>query len=267
MRTPRIVAVVAVTAVAGGAAGAGVATHHDGGHASTRTTTVAAAAPANELTARTIYRQASPSVVAITATGTSDASSSPFGGFGGEATQTATGTGFVVSSGGLIVTNEHVIAGASRVTVALSNATTRTATVVGQDPSTDLALLRIDPGSTRIEPLRFADSDGVQIGDRAYAIGSPFGLQGTLTAGIVSATGRTIDAPSGASIGHVLQTDAALNPGNSGGPLLDAEGKVIGVNAQIESDSSQGGQSANSGVGFAIPSDTVKSVVARLAKS
>jgi putative serine protease PepD len=266
MSAPRTLAVVAVAAVVGGAAGtAGVVSSRDHGRSVTRA--VAAATTVKELSARTIYRQASPSVVAITATGTADASASPFG-FGlGDTTQTSTGTGFVVSETGLIVTNAHVIDGATKVTVALSNATTRTATVVGTDPSTDLALLRVDPGTTKLTPLTFADSGGVQIGDRAYAIGSPFGLQGTLTSGIVSATDRTIDAPSGATISNVLQTDAALNPGNSGGPLLDAEGHVIGVNSQIESASSGGGDAANTGVGFAIPSNTVKSVVAKLARS
>jgi len=266
MRSPRILATIAVASLIGGAAGTAVAVELDGGGSATqtRTTVAAAAEPGQLISGRAVYSRVAPSVVAITARSTQREAGFFFGG-GGITQSTSTGTGFVVSSAGLIVTNEHVIDGANSVTVSLPNGTTRRATVVGQDRPADLALLRVDPGKSRLKALRFADSDAVQIGDTTFAIGNPFGLNGTLTSGIVSATGRTIDAPDGAAIGNVIQTDAALNPGNSGGPLLDARGDVIGVNSQIESpNSGRDSQGSNTGVGFAIPANTVKHVVASL---
>ena len=136
------------------------------------------------------------------------------------------------------------------------------AKLVGQDASTDLALLKIS--ATNLKPLTLADSSGVQVGDPAYAIGNPFGLDRTLTVGVVSALQREIDSPNGFSIDDVIQTDAAINPGNSGGPLFNAAGQVIGVNSQIESTNTSGGQAGNVGIGFAIPANTVKNVVAQL---
>jgi S1-C subfamily serine protease len=170
----------------------------------------------------------------------------------------ATGTGFVVDDAGHIVTNDHVVAGGRIVTVQRAPRARRVrARVVGRDRSTDLALLRVDPGAApALEPLPLGDSDGVRVGDTAIAIGNPYGLQKTLTAGVVSATERTIDAPDGFPITHAVQTDAAINSGSSGGPLLDAQGRVIGVNAQTEPDTT--------GIGYAIPVDTVKRIVPEL---
>jgi putative serine protease PepD len=143
-----------------------------------------------------------------------------------------------------------------------ANGKTIPATVVGTDPSTDVALLHVDPSKVEggLKPLQLADSKQVQPGQPAIAMGSPFGLQGTITSGIISALGRDIQAPNGFTISGVIQTDAAINPGNSGGPLLDDQGRVIGINSQI---ATNGGDS-NSGVGFALPIDTVKAVVPQL---
>jgi putative serine protease PepD len=253
MRTPRTLLVVAAASILGGAAGTGVAIglRDDG---STTTTTVHSATTASDgpsLSARDIYRRAADSVAYITAGGTQGS---------------ATGTGFVVDANGLIVTNEHVVDGSSDITVKLGDGKAQRAEVVGQDKSTDLALLKIDTGGAKLTPLKLADSSKVQIGDATFAIGNPFGLEDTLTTGVVSATERRISAPDGFSIDGVLQTDAALNPGNSGGPLLDDQGEVIGVNSQIESSSSGNGssQGANTGVGFAIPSNTVRKIIAAL---
>jgi putative serine protease PepD len=165
----------------------------------------------------------------------------------------------------LILTNNHVVEGASQITVSLDGAggTTRTARVVAADPTKDLALLRIDTSGLQLHPLKLAPATGVEVGEPAYAIGNPFGLNWTLTTGVVSALNRTIKAPDGASITGAIQTDAALNPGNSGGPLLDDHGLVIGVNSQIVSGSaSAGSQGGSSGVGFAISTATVRAFLA-----
>jgi putative serine protease PepD len=210
-----------------------------------------------------VYAEDAHGVVAVRATGA--AAPSAFGEAGG--TQVDTGSGIVLSGSGLILTNDHVVAGAHAITVALDGESghMRTATVVGQSASLDLAVLRIDAGGLTLQPLALASSSATQVGDATYAIGNPFGLDWTLTTGIVSALHRQIKAPDGATIDGAIQTDAALNPGNSGGPLLDAAGKVIGVNSQIVSGSSSaGGQAGSSGVGFAISSDTVHSYLAGL---
>ena len=202
-----------------------------------------------------VYRGAHASVVEITVTTTGQ--SDPFGGPGG--TTEAQGSGFVYDDEGHIVTNEHVVEGAESVEVRFSNGETRTATVVGTDPSTDLAVLHVDADDSLLEPLELAPSSSVAVGEAVVAIGSPFGLEDTVTTGIVSALGRSMEAPNGYTINDSIQTDAAINHGNSGGPLLDLEGRVIGVNSQIASES--GG---NDGVGFAIPSDTVERIVGQL---
>ena len=170
----------------------------------------------------------------------------------------ATGSGFVVSSDGLIVTNAHVVEGASEVTVKVGTGGDQLpAKVVGIDTSRDLALLDVD--GSDLPALQLGDSSKVEVGDATYAIGNPYGLDHTLTTGVVSALDRQLQAPDGAVISGAIQTDAALNPGNSGGPLLDASGKVIGVNAQIATGgNAQGG---NVGIGFAIPSATVSQFV------
>jgi S1-C subfamily serine protease len=169
----------------------------------------------------------------------------------------------VYDSDGTIVTNDHVVDGATKVSVRFTeNGDPIDARVVGTDPSTDIAVLKIDPSEVEggVKPLQLADSSEIEPGQPAIAIGSPFGLQGTVTSGIVSALGREIQAPNGFTISGVIQTDAAINPGNSGGPLLDDEGRVIGINSQIATN----GTEANSGVGFAVPIDTVKTVVPQL---
>jgi putative serine protease PepD len=172
----------------------------------------------------------------------------------------ATGSGFVVSSDGLIVTNEHVVDGATQVQVKIgTGGKAQAAKVVGADASRDLALLKVD--ASNLKTLELGDSSSVAVGDATYAIGNPYGLDHTLTTGIVSALNRDLQSPDGSKISGAIQTDAALNPGNSGGPLLDSNGKVIGVNAQIASGSSNGGEGGNVGIGFAIPSSTVKTFI------
>jgi putative serine protease PepD len=175
------------------------------------------------------------------------------------------GTGIVLNSEGLILTNNHVISEGTSITVSPGKSTsvTRTATVVGTDPNSDLALIKINPSGLALRPLKLVSSSSVQVGDSVYALGNPYGLTETLTKGIVSALEREISAPDGATIKNVIQTDAPLNPGNSGGPLLNAEGDVIGVNSQIASDAArtEGSQPGSTGVGFAISSNTVAEVV------
>jgi putative serine protease PepD len=232
------------------------------------------------LSARAVYARSAASVVAIVAAATGGGSGFPGSG-GGD--QTQSGSGFVVDGSGLIVTNDHVISGAQTITVAFGAklAQSRPATVVYADPSEDLALLRIDAGGLRLTPVVLGDSSDIQVGDPTYAIGNPFGLDRTLTTGVISALGRTISAPDGTPIGNVIQSDAALNPGNSGGPLLDGLDRVIGVNSQIASGSGDGGfgfgggggsgggteqlgaEAGNTGIGFAVPVDTVKSFLRR----
>ena len=174
-----------------------------------------------------------------------------------------TGTGFVVDTGGTLVTNAHVVGSSSTVQVQFADDETAQARVAGVDRSSDLAVLTVDTDDTGpLHELELADSDGVRTGQLAVAIGSPFGLPQTATAGIVSGTGRHIQAPDGFQIDRVIQTDAPINPGNSGGPLLDARGRVIGVNSQIAT----GGSNGSVGIGFAVPSNTVEDVVPRLAR-
>ena len=202
-----------------------------------------------------IYGSAKRGVIQVLAT--SVVSDNPF--FGSRPSR-ALGSGFVIDKAGHVVTNYHVIEGASKVEVSFSGNDEMPATVIGRDPSTDIAVLRIKRAQGRaLTPLELGNSDAVRVGDAVVAIGNPFGLERTVTAGIVSALQREITAPNGFAIDRVIQTDAAINHGNSGGPLIDDEGRVIGVNAQIESES--GG---NDGVGFAIPSNTVKSIVSEL---
>jgi putative serine protease PepD len=212
-----------------------------------------------------IYRASAPGVVHIeTATKVSQASDPFFGNpFGGSQTQRALGSGFVIDKAGHIVTNYHVVRGASSIQVSFSNNERIKATVVGLDPSTDIAVLKVNVKSRALKSLPLGNSDAVRVGDQVIAIGNPFGLDRSVTSGIVSAVQRRIEAPNQLSISHVIQTDAALNHGNSGGPLLNAQGEVIGVNAQIET----GGQSqGNVGIGFAIPINTVRTVAAELIK-
>jgi putative serine protease PepD len=242
---------IAAAAVIGGGAGAVATTALNGDSATTvrtvtTTRTVAATSADGVQSPHDVYQAAKDSVAYIT-------------------TQVGTGSGFVVSDDGYIVTNAHVVEGANgQIKAKIGDGKTLDAKLVGQDASTDLALLKVD--ASNLKPLAFGDSSTVQVGDPAYAIGNPFGLDRTLTTGVISALQREISSPNGFSIDDVLQTDAAINPGNSGGPLFNAQGQVIGVNSQIEStgSSSSGGQAGNVGIGFAIPSNTVKSVVSQL---
>ena len=167
----------------------------------------------------------------------------------------ATGSGFVIDGEGHVITNNHVVEGASAVKVKLGDSEkSYDAEVVGTDPATDIALLKVDAPADEFHPLRLGRSADLEVGDPVVAIGNPFGLDRTVTSGIVSALQRDIQAPNGFSISHVIQTDAAINPGNSGGPLINAEGAVIGINAQIAT----GGGGGNVGIGFAIPIDTLR---------
>jgi S1-C subfamily serine protease len=208
-----------------------------------------------------IYRRSGPGVVQITSTSSGRSGVDVFGNPVQGQAQQALGSGFVVDKDGHIVTNYHVVQGASRVEVSFSNQDTVKATIVGTDPSTDLAVLKVDAPARALTPLTLADSDAVQVGDPVVAIGNPFGLDRTVTAGIVSALQREVRSPNNYTIDHVIQTDAPINSGNSGGPLIDAQGRVIGVNSQIETANGGGG---NVGIGFAVPANTVKSVVAQL---
>ena len=179
---------------------------------------------------------------------------------------TASGTGFVIDDRGTIVTNAHVVGDADDARVRFGDqGELIEAEVLGSDPSSDLAAIRVDPGDVgrRLTRLPLADSDDVRVGDAAVAIGHPFGLDRTATAGIVSGLGREIRAPNGFQIDEVIQTDAPINPGNSGGPLLDSQGRVIGVSSQI---ATSAGNRGNVGIGFAVPSNTVREVVPRLAR-
>jgi S1-C subfamily serine protease len=178
--------------------------------------------------------------------------------------QSALGSGFVIDKTGHIVTNYHVVEGADEVTVSFSNRDTVKAEVVGSDPSTDLAVLRVNTSASALTPLPLGNSDAVRVGDPVVAIGNPFGLDRTVTAGIVSARQRLITAPNRFTIDHVIQTDAPINHGNSGGPLISSRGQVIGVNTQIETGDTATG---NVGIGFSVPSNTVKDVVAQILRT
>jgi putative serine protease PepD len=240
MSRPLAIAFLAILfgGAAGGIVGAIVSNDDDAGTAAAapppQTASSTAASPAD------MYRRDAPGVVQITA---------------GQ----SLGSGFVIDTRGDIVTNDHVVAGASGVRIGFTGGASYPAKVVGTDPSSDLAVVRVSAPASKLHPVAFDDSSNVQVGETVYAIGNPFGLDRTMTAGIVSATGRDIQAPDGLTIPNAIQTDAAINHGNSGGPLLDSRGRVIGVNAQIESES--GG---SDGVGFAIPSNTVRSIVRQL---
>jgi putative serine protease PepD len=206
------------------------------------TTPVAPARSATDVSA--LYERVSPGVVSVeTRSGTG----------------AATGSGFVLDGNGYILTNDHVVDGANSVQVRFKDGAPISARVVSADPSTDLALLKISAGDRKLTPLALGSSSALKVGQPAIAIGSPFRLQGTLTTGVISALGRSITAPNNFPIDNVVQTDAAINPGNSGGPLLDGNGRVVGVNAQIATNTG-----ANDGVGFAIPIDTAKQVLPQL---
>ena len=172
-----------------------------------------------------------------------------------------TGTAWLFDSQGHLVTNEHVISGGTEIALRIGENNLVPANVVGEDASTDLAVLKVDPQALKGgDPLRLGEDSEVFVGQPVVAIGNPFGLVGTVTTGIVSAKARTLEAPNGFPITNAIQTDAAINPGNSGGPLVDLDGKVIGVNSQIAT----GGAGQSAGIGFAVPVDTVRQVARQL---
>ena len=179
-------------------------------------------------------------------------------------TQLAQGTGFEIDRNGDIATNAHVVSGASSISVQTHDGKTYKATLVGSDPTTDVAVIHIDAPSADLHPLTFGDSTGLRVGDAVIAIGDPFGLADSVSAGIVSALDRTITSPNNRPIQNAIQTDAAINHGNSGGPLLDAQGQVVGITSQIYAD---GSTSGNVGIGFAVPSSTVQSITKQLIAS
>jgi putative serine protease PepD len=211
------------------------------------------------MTINQIYRAASPGVVDIIVTAQSQTPGFGFfGGQGGTQKTAGEGAGVVYNSRGDILTDEHVVAGETSVRVNFQNGKSYSATVVGTDPSTDVAVIHINAPSSELHPITLANSSDAEVGDPVVAIGSPFSLPETTTQGIVSQTGRSIMAPNNYMIPNAIQTDAAINPGNSGGPLLDASAHVLGLNDQIETNNQNGqGQGSSSGVGFAIPANTV----------
>ena len=252
---------VAATLVAAAAVGVGGAATYaglapSGAQTVVRQVTVSSAEPAantSNLSVSDIYDRTYKGVVEITVS--SQSTQTPFG----EQAQRAQGSGFVYDTEGHIITNQHVVDGASSISVRFWDGKSYDAEVVGSDASTDLAVIKVDAPASVLEPLALGDSDAVRVGDNVVAIGSPFGLENTVTSGIVSALHRQMTSPNNFTISDAIQTDAAINHGNSGGPLLSSDAKVIGVNAQIESDS--GG---NDGIGFAVPSSTVRTIVSQL---
>jgi putative serine protease PepD len=263
MRIRTTIATLAAAAAAGAGVASVIGNGQSGAAATTSTVTVAGAATnaaavaGGAMSVAEIYQDSVDGVVEITAT---VRTSSPYG--PGQPTS-AQGTGFEIDRLGDIVTNAHVISGADRITVKTHDGTRYAATVVGSDAGTDVAVIHIDAPAGSLDPLTLADSSHVSVGDGVVAIGDPFGLADTVTSGIVSAVGRTITSPNGRPITGAIQTDAAINHGNSGGPLLATSGAVIGITSQISSDAGGG----NVGIGFAVPSNTVRSVAARLMRS
>ena len=258
----RSIGALVATAVLGGLVAVGAVALLGGGLDGSTTTVVtetvaptrtqAAPSAVGAMSVNEIYERAASGVVQI---------NSQSGNVSG-ADQQALGSGFVVDKNGHIVTNYHVVQGANQIRVGFSNRDTVEAKLVGSDPSTDIAVLRVNVDANALTPLPLGDSDGVRVGDPVVAIGNPFGLDRTATAGIISALQRLITSPDPRfSIDHVIQTDAPINKGNSGGPLLDAQGEVIGVNTQIETG---GVSTGNVGIGFAVPAKTVKNVLGQI---
>jgi S1-C subfamily serine protease len=272
----RAFAVPFVAALIGGGIVAGVIAAAGGMSSSTKTVTSVQAsapiAPSNAsqtnsgLTPHEIYVRNAPGVAFVTST-VVQKTESPFGLGGGGETQRrgqATGSGILIDGNGTILTNYHVVENAVKVQVSFEEKGQNVeAQVVGKDPSNDLAVLRIPTDGLTLHPLTLGDSSKVQVGDPVLAIGNPFDLQRTLTTGVISALQRHLEAPNGFTIDNVIQTDAPINPGNSGGPLLDSYGRVIGINSQIETGGSGGG---NIGIGFAVPINTAKAEISSLEK-
>ena len=250
-------------AVAGGLIALAVANGGTTAHSVTTTTVVQPSnssplptsfSNAKASTINDIYRADGPGVVDITTSSTQN--SSGIFGFGQSQQTEGEGAGVVYDKQGDIITDEHVVSGASSVTVNFPDGTKAPAKVLGSDTGADLAVIKVNVPASQLHPLTFGDSSATQVGDSVIAIGSPFGLPGTVTAGIVSALQRTIQAPNQFTIPNAIQTDAPINPGNSGGPLINAAGQVIGLNDQIETNNTNGqGEGSSSGVGFATPSN------------
>jgi putative serine protease PepD len=262
----RLALALAVALAIGAAAGAGAfaLTNHDSKTQNAAPLVVPAQPASSTSTVDSLtelYKQDAPGVVDITVQSTSSASGGfPFGTPGGPQKQQAEGTGFVIDKDGNILTAEHVVDSADSIQVTFQDGSTAKATLVGSDKSTDTAVIHVDVSASRLQPLALGDSSAAEPGQSVVAIGSPFGLPETLTAGIVSATDRTITAPNHFSITGAIQTDAAINHGNSGGPLIDvATNTVIGINDQIDTSSND-----NAGVGFAVPINAAKKVAQTL---
>ena len=256
-RTTLVLAgLVAALGLGVGAGATAYALLADDGQTVVRQVTVTSSEPAavaDGLTIAENYDRASKAVVEISATSTGPS-------FGEPATR-AQGSGFVYDAKGHIVTNQHVVDGASSISVSFWDGSALKAKLVGSDPSTDLAVIKVDAPASLLDTIPLGDSSDVVVGDAVLAFGSPFGLEGTVTSGIVSALHRQMTAPNNFTITDTIQTDAPINHGNSGGPLLNTRGQVIGVNTQIET----GGMSTgNVGIGFSVPSNTVKDVVAQI---
>jgi S1-C subfamily serine protease len=251
-------------AVAGGAIALAVASGSTTTHSVTTTVVQTSNAPTlptsfsngKAQTINQLYKQVGPGVVDITTSSTQ--STGGVFGFGQQQQTAGEGAGVVFDKKGDILTDQHVVSGASKITVNFPDGTKAPATIVGSDTGADLAVIRVQGvDASKLHPLPFGDSGAVQVGDSVIAIGSPFGLPNTVTAGIISALGRTIQAPNQFTIPNAIQTDAPINPGNSGGPLVNASGQVIGLNDQIETNNTNGqGEGSSSGVGFATPSNS-----------
>ncbi len=254
-------------AIAGGVIALVIASTTTSTHSVTTTTVVQQGGGQSEpasfkstggMTINQIYKAASPGVVDILVTSQGQSPSTGFfGGQGQSQKQQGEGAGVVYNSNGYILTDEHVVSGATSIKVTFQDGKAVPAKLIGSDPSTDVGVIKVDVPSSELHPIPLANSDGAQVGDPVVAIGSPFSLPETTTAGIVSQTGRSIMAPNNYTIPGAIQTDAPINPGNSGGPLLDASGHVLGLNDQIETNNTTAsGEGSSSGVGFATPINT-----------
>ena len=254
MAAAMLAAGLVVGSIGGGAIGATLASHRNNGNATAANATVSsAAAPApSPGSFAAIYQQTVPGVVMI---------STEIARGGARSFSQAEGSGIVVDQQGDILTNAHVVAGATQIQVTFNDGHTATGQVKGVDQSADLAVVKVSVSQDQLHPLAIGDSDTLQVGDTALAIGAPFGLQGSFTAGIISGLNRGTTAPNGRALTGMIQTDAPINPGNSGGALLDGRGQLIGVNDSIQSPIE-----GNVGVGFAIPINRVKTLLPSLEK-
>jgi S1-C subfamily serine protease len=262
-----MLAILLAAVVAGGVGGAAIGLllgGHDSSSSASASTGPVVVSPVASLASEAmapgeVYKKDAPGVVVITDTQTQVVPPTFFTPSQKERVG-ALGSGFVIDTRGDIVTNDHVVAGATGIRVGFSEGGSYPAKIVGTDPSTDIAVVRVNAPSAALHPLAFGNSSAIQVGDPVYAIGNPFGLDRTMTAGIVSALGRDIEAPNGFTIPNAIQTDAAINHGNSGGPLLDRFGHVIGVDAQIQGGTVNG----NIGIGFAIAGNAARSSAEQL---